>query len=105
MRREWYCVPTAKQSGFPSENSVSPLCGAAFVACGRQCAFVDSIFGVNAGLFGTITARPQFGKLDPRAELRNINYQGKQYVADRNGVRPRKFASRDEGESRGTQDT
>jgi hypothetical protein len=77
-------------------------------ACVSGCNYlepiVDSIFGVNAGLFGTITARPQFGKLDPRAELRNINYQGKQYVADRNGVHPRKFASRDEGESRGTQD-
>jgi hypothetical protein len=42
---------------------------------------------VNAGLFGTITAKPQFGKLDPRAELRNINYQGKKYTAGKNGVK------------------
>jgi hypothetical protein len=60
-------------------------------ACVSGCNYlepvVDSIFGVNAGLFGTITAKPQFGKLDPRAELRNINYQGKRFVADKNGVR------------------
>ena len=60
-------------------------------ACVSGCNYlepvVDSIFGINAGLFGTITAKPQFGKLDPRAELRNINYQGKRYVADKNGVR------------------
>jgi len=61
-------------------------------ACVSGCNYlepvVDSIFGINAGLFGTITAKPQFGKLDPRAELRNVNYQGKRYVADKNGVRP-----------------
>ena len=61
-------------------------------ACVSGCNYlepiVDSLFGVNAGLFGTITAKPQFGKLDPKAELRNIHYQGKRYVADRNGVRP-----------------
>ncbi|HKP67924.1 MAG TPA: hypothetical protein VJV05_01495, partial [Pyrinomonadaceae bacterium] len=61
-------------------------------ACVSGCNYlepiVDSVFGVDAGLFGTITAKPQFGKLDPRAELRNINYQGKRYVADKNGVRP-----------------
>jgi len=60
-------------------------------ACVSGCNYlepvVDSIFGINAGLFGTITAKPQFGKLDPRAELRNINYQGKRYIADKNGVR------------------
>ena len=61
-------------------------------ACVSGCNYlepiVDSIFGVNAGLFGTITAKPQFGRFDPRAELRNINYQGKRYVADKSGVRP-----------------
>jgi hypothetical protein len=45
------------------------------------------VFGINAGLFGSITAKPQFGRLEPRAELRNINYQGKRYVADKGGVR------------------
>ena len=61
-------------------------------ACVSGCNYlepiVDSIFGVNAGLFGTVTAKPQFGRFDPKAELRNINYQGKRHVADKNGVRP-----------------
>ena len=60
-------------------------------ACVSGCNYlepiVDSVFGINAGLFGSITAKPQFGRLDPRAELRNVNYQGKRYVADKNGVR------------------
>src|SRR6185436_17517836 len=49
---------------------------------------VDRIFGIEASLFGTITAKPQFGPLDPKAELRNINYQGKNYIAGKNGIRP-----------------
>ena len=61
-------------------------------ACVSGCNYlepiVDSLFGVNAGLFDSITAKPQFGKFDPNAELRNINYQGKTYTAGKNGVRP-----------------
>ena len=61
-------------------------------ACVSGCNYlepiVDSLFGVNAGLFGGIRAKPQFGSFDPKAELRNINYQGKQYMANKNGVRP-----------------
>ncbi len=61
-------------------------------ACVSGCNYlepiVDSIFGINAGLFGTITAKPQFGKFDGNARLENINYQGKRYVADKNGVKP-----------------
>jgi hypothetical protein len=60
-------------------------------ACVSGCNYlepiVDSLFGVNAGLFGQITAKPQFGTFDPRAELRNINYQGKRYTAGKNGIR------------------
>jgi hypothetical protein len=60
-------------------------------ACVSGCNYlepiVDSLFGVNAGLFGTITAKPQFGRFDPNAELRNINYQGKMYTAGKNGVK------------------
>lgn len=60
-------------------------------ACVSGCNYlepiVDRVFGIDAGLFGTIAAKPQFGRLDPRAELRNINYQGKRYVAGRNGIR------------------
>jgi len=61
-------------------------------ACVSGCNYlepiVDSIFGINAGLFGEITAKPQFGKFDATAELRNINYQGKTYTATKNGVKP-----------------
>jgi hypothetical protein len=61
-------------------------------ACVSGCNYlepiVDSIFGIDAGLFGTITAKPQFGKFDARAELRNINYQGKLYTAAKDGVKP-----------------
>lgn len=60
-------------------------------ACVSGCNYlepiVDSLFGINAGLFGSITSKPQFGPFDAKAELRNINYQGKRYVANRNGVR------------------
>ena len=61
-------------------------------ACVSGCNYlepiVDSLFGIDAGLFGNITAKSQFGSFDPKAQLRNINYQGKAYVADKNGVRP-----------------
>lgn len=61
-------------------------------ACVSGCNYlepiVDSLFGVNAGLFDGITAKPQFGKFDPKAELRNINYQGNLHTAGKNGIRP-----------------
>ncbi len=60
-------------------------------ACVSGCNYlepiVDSIFGINAGLFGEITAQPQFGKFDANAELRNINYQGAKYTATKNGIK------------------
>jgi hypothetical protein len=61
-------------------------------ACVSGCNYlepvVDSIFGINAGLFGTITSRSQFGTFDANAQLRNINYQGKRFTADKSGVKP-----------------
>jgi hypothetical protein len=61
-------------------------------ACVSGCNYlepiVDSIFGVNAGLFGEIAASPKFGKLDPTSELRNINYQGRSFTATASGVAP-----------------
>ncbi len=61
-------------------------------ACVSGCNYlepiVDSIFGIDASLFGTITAKPQFGAFDPAAQLKNINYQGKLYAADKNGIKP-----------------
>ena len=60
-------------------------------ACVSGCNYlepiVDSLFGINAGLFNGITANPRFGAFDARAELRNINYQGRMYKADKQGVR------------------
>jgi len=60
-------------------------------ACVSGCNYlepiVDSLFGINAGLFGGIDAKPQFGGFDAKAELLNINYQGKTYVAGVKGVR------------------
>ncbi len=60
-------------------------------ACVSGCNYlepiVDSIFGINAGLFGEITAKPNFGKFNGKAELSNINYQGKTYNATRTGIK------------------
>ncbi len=61
-------------------------------ACVSGCAYLEpileSLFGVQAGLFGTIEARPDFGLFDPRAELRRLCYQGRDYIASASGVRP-----------------
>jgi hypothetical protein len=61
-------------------------------ACVSGCNYlepiVDSLFGIDAGLFGNVSAKSQFGSFDPRAELHNINYQGKRYSADKSGIRP-----------------
>jgi hypothetical protein len=61
-------------------------------ACVSGCNYlepiVDAIFGINAGLFGNISAKPTFGTLDPQTELRNVNYQGKIYTANKQGIKP-----------------
>src|SRR5262249_33854746 len=63
-------------------------------ACVSGCAYlepvVESIFGVQAGLFGNLTSKSNFGLFDAKAELRNINYQGKTYTATKDGVKPAK---------------
>ena len=60
-------------------------------ACVSGCNYlepiVDSLFGVNAGLFGNITAKSNFDAFDSNAELRNINYQGKIYTANKQGIK------------------
>ncbi len=59
-------------------------------ACVSGCAYlepvVESIFGIRAGLFGKIEAQPAVGMFDAKAELQNINYQGKRYKATRQGI-------------------
>ena len=47
---------------------------------------IESIFGVRATFKDGITATPQFGEFDPNAVLRNLSYQGKQYIVSRNGI-------------------
>lgn len=60
-------------------------------ACVSGCAYlepvVENLFGIQAGLFGKIESQPAFGLFDAKAELRNINYQGKAYVATKQGIR------------------
>ena len=60
-------------------------------ACVSGCAYLEpvlqNIFGIQAGLFGRIEAQPDFGLFDAKAELRNINYQGKTYTATRQGIK------------------
>ncbi len=61
-------------------------------ACVSGCAYlepiVESLFGVTAGLDGKLSAKPQFGAFDPKAELRRLRHHGKDYVASASGVRP-----------------
>ena len=61
-------------------------------ACVSGCAYlepvVENLFGIQAGLFGKIESQPAFGLFDGRAELRNIHYQGKTYVATKQGIKP-----------------
>ncbi|MFA4839035.1 MAG: hypothetical protein WC703_06135 [Candidatus Neomarinimicrobiota bacterium] len=47
---------------------------------------IESIFGVRAGL-NQITAQPDFGAFDPKAELHNLRYQGKRYNVNKSGLR------------------
>lgn len=59
-------------------------------ACVSGCNYlepiVDRLFGIEAGIFGQIKSKAQFGSFDSKAELVNISYQGGMYRADRNGV-------------------
>ncbi len=49
---------------------------------------IEGIFGINASLHNGISAQPRFGSFDPSAELHNVHYQGKQYIATRKGIIP-----------------
>ncbi|MFH1851767.1 MAG: hypothetical protein ABIA75_05430 [Candidatus Neomarinimicrobiota bacterium] len=48
---------------------------------------IESIFGVKATIHEGITAVPQFGSFDPRAELHDLLYQGRRYHVDREGLK------------------
>ncbi len=47
---------------------------------------IESIFGVDASIYKGISASPQFGEFDPKAELINLSYQGKLYKVNKNGL-------------------
>jgi hypothetical protein len=51
-------------------------------------AIIEGLFGVQASLKNGISARPQFGPLDPGAELHNLHYQGRLFHVSKAGVRP-----------------
>jgi hypothetical protein len=47
---------------------------------------LEGLFGIRAPLHGGLSASPRFAGFDPKAELRNLNYQGKQYRVSLRGV-------------------
>jgi hypothetical protein len=47
---------------------------------------IEGLFGVQATVHKGITASPQFGIFDAKAELQNLNYQGTRYTVTRNGL-------------------
>jgi hypothetical protein len=47
---------------------------------------IESIFGIEVSLNKGITAKPDFGKFDAKAELKNLSYQGKLYHANIKGL-------------------
>ncbi|MEO8399569.1 MAG: hypothetical protein ABI550_07115, partial [Ignavibacteriaceae bacterium] len=46
---------------------------------------IESIFGVDAK-FNDISANSKFGKFDPKAELKNLSYQGTMYHVKKKGL-------------------
>ena len=48
---------------------------------------IECIFGVKAELGGGISASPQFGAFDPRAELHNLVYRDKKFHVTRDGLK------------------
>jgi hypothetical protein len=48
---------------------------------------IDSIFGVDFGLYDGLHATPRLREFDPGARLENIPYQGVEYAADAAGVK------------------
>jgi len=49
---------------------------------------IDSIFGADLTLYDGIQVKPRLADFDPAAELRNLNYQGKDYVVSSRGAQP-----------------
>jgi hypothetical protein len=49
-------------------------------------AVIEGLFGVRVTPDQGISATPQFSEFDPEARLENLNYQGRLYTVDRNGL-------------------
>jgi hypothetical protein len=47
---------------------------------------IDTIFGANPTLFNGLRVEPKLAEFDPKARLRNLRYQGKNYVVSANGA-------------------
>jgi hypothetical protein len=47
---------------------------------------IDSIFGAEFTLYDGLQVEPRLVDFDPAAELRNLNYQGKNYIVSRHGA-------------------
>jgi hypothetical protein len=67
----------------PYGNDWSELSGGSFTDM-----VIDSIFGANFTLNGGIKLHSRLLNFDPGAELRNVNYHGKLYTINQNGVQP-----------------
>lgn len=58
-------------------------------SCGSWVTVIlEGIFGLHPTPTKGITARPQFGKFDPKAELLGLRYQGKRFGVNSNGIFP-----------------
>ena len=47
---------------------------------------LEGIFGLRPTLAQGITAKPQFGPFDPKAELLGLQYQGKRFGVNKDGI-------------------
>ena len=47
---------------------------------------IEGIFGINATKYNGISAAPQFGSFDPKAELHNLRYQNENYNVSIKGL-------------------
>ncbi len=68
-------------SDVPWINDWACVAGSAFLE-----PILDGLFGIRAPLFGPLTATPRFAGFDPAAELRGLNYQGRQYRVNARGA-------------------
>ncbi|MFV0388080.1 MAG: hypothetical protein ACK5NT_04935 [Pyrinomonadaceae bacterium] len=84
---EDYAMPEANGSALKATSDQPYINDWACVSgCNYLEPIVDSLFGIDAGLFGEITAKPNFSNFDSNARLLNVNYQGKKFVASKKGI-------------------